>query len=129
MRKLLQNPTTLLQNTTVIKKCDVYYKLRQYTGLNTSMEERKEFPEKNYMKLGQNICWIKLMIQETQKENRAVEDHERLWFWAGKWPRYPSQPKRNWDWNGNTVSICSSDCKIWPWIAKFDQTNKYTTVN
>ena len=30
MRQLLQNVTILLQNTTVITKCDVYYKLRQY---------------------------------------------------------------------------------------------------
>ena len=31
MRQLLQNATILLQNATVITKCDVYYKLRQYT--------------------------------------------------------------------------------------------------
>ena len=27
---LLQNATVLLQNATIITKCDVYYKLRQY---------------------------------------------------------------------------------------------------
>ena len=31
MRQLLQIATTLLQNATVITKCDVYYKLRQYS--------------------------------------------------------------------------------------------------
>ena len=31
MRQLLQNATILLQNATVVRKCDVYYKLRQYT--------------------------------------------------------------------------------------------------
>ena len=31
MRQLLQNTATLFQNATVITKCDVYYKLRQYT--------------------------------------------------------------------------------------------------
>ena len=30
LRQLLQNATILLQNTTVITKCDVYHKLRQY---------------------------------------------------------------------------------------------------
>ena len=30
MRQLLQIATILLQNATVITKCDVYYKLRQY---------------------------------------------------------------------------------------------------
>ena len=30
---LLQNATTLLQNATVITKCDVYYKLRQYNNM------------------------------------------------------------------------------------------------
>ena len=31
MRELLENATILLQNATVITKCDVCYKLRQYT--------------------------------------------------------------------------------------------------
>ena len=31
---LLQNTTVLLQNATVIIKCDVYYKLRQYMNLD-----------------------------------------------------------------------------------------------
>ena len=31
MQQLLQNETILLQNVTVIKKYDVYYKMRQYT--------------------------------------------------------------------------------------------------
>ena len=31
MRQLLQNAAILLQNATVITKCDVYYKLRQYS--------------------------------------------------------------------------------------------------
>ena len=30
MRQLLKNVTILLQNTTVITKCDVYHKSRQY---------------------------------------------------------------------------------------------------
>ena len=30
MRQLLQNATKLLQNATVIKKCDVYYKMRRW---------------------------------------------------------------------------------------------------
>ena len=30
MQQLLQNATILLQDATVITKCDVYYKLRQY---------------------------------------------------------------------------------------------------
>ena len=30
MRQLLQNATILLQNATIITKCDVCYKLRQY---------------------------------------------------------------------------------------------------
>ena len=33
MRQLLQIATTLLQNAAVITKCDVYYKLQQYTLL------------------------------------------------------------------------------------------------
>ena len=33
MRQLLQIATILLQNSTVFTKCDVYYKLRQYTIL------------------------------------------------------------------------------------------------
>ena len=33
MRQLLENATILLQNETVIAKCDVYYKLRQYANL------------------------------------------------------------------------------------------------
>ena len=33
MRQLLQNATILLQNATVITKCDIYYKLRQYNQL------------------------------------------------------------------------------------------------
>ena len=33
MRQLLENATILLQNETVITKCDVYHKLRQYTTL------------------------------------------------------------------------------------------------
>ena len=33
MRQLLQIATILLQNATVITKCDVYYKLRQYAHL------------------------------------------------------------------------------------------------
>ena len=37
MRQLLQIATTLLQNATVITKCDVYYKLRQY---NENAENR-----------------------------------------------------------------------------------------
>ena len=36
---LLQNATVLLQNATVITKCDVYYKLRQYT--EDSLYDRK----------------------------------------------------------------------------------------
>ena len=35
MWQLLQIVTTLLQNTTVITKCNVYYKLRQYTFLSS----------------------------------------------------------------------------------------------
>ena len=31
MQELLQNMATLLQNVTIITKCNVYYKLRQYT--------------------------------------------------------------------------------------------------
>ena len=31
MASLLQNATDLLQNTTVITKCDVYWKMRQYS--------------------------------------------------------------------------------------------------
>ena len=31
IRQLLQNATTLLQNATVIIKCDVYYKMCRYT--------------------------------------------------------------------------------------------------
>ena len=30
MQQLLQNATILLQDATVVTKCDVYYKLRQY---------------------------------------------------------------------------------------------------
>ena len=32
MQQLVQIATTLLQNATVITKCDVYYKLRQYNN-------------------------------------------------------------------------------------------------
>ena len=35
---LLQNATILLQNATVITKCDVYYKLRQYKDKGTPCE-------------------------------------------------------------------------------------------
>ena len=38
MRELLQIATVLLQNATVITKCDVYYKLRQYKDKGTPCE-------------------------------------------------------------------------------------------
>ena len=45
MRRLLQNVTILLQNATVITKCDVYYKLRQYSytwnNIKTSYKNNK----------------------------------------------------------------------------------------
>ena len=50
MRQLLQNMTILLQNATVITKCNVFYKLRQY---NCKMEHLKnvkngfQFTKKN----------------------------------------------------------------------------------
>ena len=35
VRFFIENATVLLQNATVITKCDVYYKLRQY--INTTL--------------------------------------------------------------------------------------------
>ena len=43
MRQLLQNATILLQNATAIAKCDVYYKLRQYTDNSYLSQETKFF--------------------------------------------------------------------------------------
>ena len=34
---LLQNATILLQNATAIRKCDFYYKMRQYNNLHLSL--------------------------------------------------------------------------------------------
>ena len=42
MRQLFQNAMILLQNVTVITKCDVYYKLRQYTYLLISFAYKQE---------------------------------------------------------------------------------------
>ena len=52
------------------------------------------------------------MIQETQKENHAAEDRERLDqieilkpdLDSGQSSRYTSQSKRNWDGNENNTS-------------------------
>ena len=42
LRQLLQTATTLLQNATVITKCDVFYKLRQYDALSVNEDNQND---------------------------------------------------------------------------------------
>ena len=54
-RCVLQNMTVLLQNATVITKCDVYYKLRQYKDKGTPCEVDFKYFLKKIWKI-----WLKL---------------------------------------------------------------------
>lgn len=114
-----------------------HYRLKRKYGRKQLL---KEFLEKKLSELGRESYWTRSMIQETKKKKtrpRKTTDvlitckYWHCWqpnFESGEWPWYPFKPKRNWDGNRNSTSICSSDWEIQLRFSNF-QTNKYTTVN
>ena len=67
MQQLLQNATILLQNVTVITKCNVYYKLRQYT-VETPEEIVETLGETCGNSMGNGRKWLENWGNKTSRE-------------------------------------------------------------
>ena len=52
MRQLLQNDSILLQNVTVVKKCDVYHKIRQCTSISWTEQNLNS----SFLKINFSFC-------------------------------------------------------------------------
>ena len=73
MQRLLQNATILLQNATVITKCDVYYKLRQYiVEKDHSMKDKKRI--EILLKVIMNFLFFYFVFIVMSYPNKTVEE-------------------------------------------------------
>ena len=113
--------------------------IKHYTLTKKYVKKKllKEFPEKNWSKTGLRKLLNKTDdTRNTKRQRKTTNVSIRCKHWhclktdfkSGEWPRYPSQPMKNWNGNGNTTSICSSNCRNWPRFNTFN-TNKCTTIN